>query len=484
MSNTFSISLRTIARNAASVLASDVVTRASTFVLYALVTRHLGLFRFGQLSLALTVVYTAQILATAGLKTLIIREAAKDRSKTGHYLVNGIAIVTGATLISLVLLLGFVRIMGYGADTARVILLLALILLPYTISTICEALFQAVEQMHFIAYVNIPLNLAKAGGAFVLLREGGGIYTVVGLLLLTQGVIAAFELALIVSRVTRPALRIDLGFIHRALRQTAPFLAIDVLISLWGTITIVLLSSFRSESDVGLLSASSQLLTPVVLLYQSVVLSLFPVMCRRYEAGFESLKRLSERVTELLLVIGLPIVVGLSFLAERILVLVYGGQDFALGAIVLRIVVWEVFLRAYTTALGQTLLAGDRERITLSIVAINTMANLVVGVILISQFGLIGAALTIVATRGIGVVQHYIQVSRIAGSVNLLAPMRTPALASLCMGVFLVVFGHHNIVVTIATAALVYAAALGVLTVWSAGGVRHVRTHYRYLWSE
>src|SRR5438552_18209923 len=75
--------------NAASILASDVVNRGTSFVLYALVARHLGAFAFGQLSLALTLFYTFQVLAAAGLRTLVVREVAKDKRKTNSYLVNG-----------------------------------------------------------------------------------------------------------------------------------------------------------------------------------------------------------------------------------------------------------------------------------------------------------------------------------------------------------------------------------------------------------
>ncbi|TEU13176.1 MAG: hypothetical protein E3J25_06220, partial [Anaerolineales bacterium] len=59
--------LRRIARNAASILASDIVSRATTFVLYALVARYLGAVEFGQMSLALSMFYTFGVFAGAGL---------------------------------------------------------------------------------------------------------------------------------------------------------------------------------------------------------------------------------------------------------------------------------------------------------------------------------------------------------------------------------------------------------------------------------
>ena len=68
--------------NAVSILTSDVMNRATSFVLYALVARRLGAHEFGQLTLAFTLFYTFQVFAVGGLKTLIVRQVAKDRAQT------------------------------------------------------------------------------------------------------------------------------------------------------------------------------------------------------------------------------------------------------------------------------------------------------------------------------------------------------------------------------------------------------------------
>src|SRR6266446_4383393 len=50
------MSVRQISGNVFAILSSDVMNRVTSFVLYALVARHLGGHEFGQLSLALTLV--------------------------------------------------------------------------------------------------------------------------------------------------------------------------------------------------------------------------------------------------------------------------------------------------------------------------------------------------------------------------------------------------------------------------------------------
>ena len=201
------LSLLKTGGNALSLLTSDVMNRATSFVLYAMVARNLGAHEFGQLTLALTVFYTFQVFAVAGLRTLVIRQVAKDRNQTGTYLINGGAVVAFSSIFSLVVLCGFVRLMHYPRSTALVILLLSFGLFPYAFSAICEGIFQAWERMRYIPYVNVPVNIAKIGGAFLLLSRRNGLYAVVAILLSSLVAIAAIEAWIILRRFPRAPAR-------------------------------------------------------------------------------------------------------------------------------------------------------------------------------------------------------------------------------------------------------------------------------------
>ena len=127
---------RRLSGNAASLLVSDVVNRGTTFVVYALIGRYLGSYEFGQLALGLSLFYIFHVLSALGLRKLITREVAKDRSKTGLYIVNGSFLIVLASLASVVGLTLFILLMNYSADTRLIIVLLALGLLPQSLSAI------------------------------------------------------------------------------------------------------------------------------------------------------------------------------------------------------------------------------------------------------------------------------------------------------------------------------------------------------------
>jgi len=478
------LSLRKTGGNALSILTSDVMNRVTSFVLYAMVARRLGAQEFGQLSLALTLFYTFQVFSVGGLKTLIVRQVAKDRSQTRLYFLNGIAIVAFTSIASLLALWSFVHVMHYPSSTTRVILLLSLGLFPYTISAVCEGLFQAWERMPYIAYVNVPVNIAKIAVAFFLLTTNRGLYPVVLILLTSLAVIALAEIWVLLRKFSMQPASFDFHFSLKTMRSAATFLGIDGTLAIMSSLNILLLSKLATETEVGLYSAAIQLLVPLLLVYQSIAQSIFPVMCRKVAPGYQDLKRIAEHAIELLLMLALPAAAGLFFIGDRMLSLLYKNPAFSQAFPALRIVAWILILQVFTSVLGQVLVASHREKITLRIVVADTVVNLLVGWPLISIFGLRGAAIALLLTRLADCIQHYTPASRLLSGIPFASIVWKPLVAAACMAGYLAALAGHPGILTGLSATLIYGTALLVVAIWAAGGLRQFRDKYGPLLSE
>ena len=295
-------------RNSAFLLATDVITRATTFILYALIARYLGAFQFGQLSLALTILFTFQILAPAGLRLLITREVANHREKTNLYLVNGSLIATIFTMAAYLLLWLVILILDYSSDTTMVISIIALGLLPFSLSTICEAIFQGWEKMEFIAYANLPRNLSIIIFGYILLSHGYELIAISWLISITYFLVLFIEWIIIVIFIVKPCIVIDIGFVRETTKMSLSFLGFQGAFAISSTVLIFMLSKYAGEAEVGFYNASSQILTPLMLVLQSVVLSVFPAMCRKFESSIQGLKLLSDNLVELFLGLTFPVV--------------------------------------------------------------------------------------------------------------------------------------------------------------------------------
>lgn len=476
-------SVRRMTANFASLLTSEVVNRATTFVLYALVARYLGAFQFGQLSLALTLFFVFQVLAGAGLKTFVTREVARDRRKTGQYLVNGSAIVVVSSLLSLAILMFLVRLLSYSAGTASAILLLSLGVLPFSLSTVNKAVFRAWERMHYIAWANVPVHIAKVGLALLLVRQGHGLFHLILLLLASYATILVLEWWLMLRHITRPRVSVDRHFCVGMIRSTTTFLGITGIVAINTSLDLLLLSRLTNETTVGLYSAGFQLITPLIVVYDTIMMSVFPEMCRRFASGLEGLKRLSAIMLELLLAIALPVVIGLFFLANQVLLFIYGDADFGLASPALRILVWALILVAFTHVLGRALVASLKEKVPLRIVVTSTLIKLLLGLMLVSQFGLLGAAATALLIALVEALMHYGAVSRLLFQMPLRGLAWKPIAGGMCMAVWLALVQGQGLLLSAVSAGAVYAVSLLVLIVWSNGGLRQFTAKYQHLWS-
>lgn len=477
-------SARRAVGNALSVLTSAAVTRATTFVLYALVARRLGTFEFGQMSLALTFFFLFQVLAVAGLRILITRDVAADRTQTDKYLVNGSLVVIISSLMSSVIMFIIVKFLRYPPDTASVILMLSFGLIPLSLSAVFEAVFQGWEKMGYIAYANVPVNIAKIVLAPLMLARGSGINHLIILLLASYAATAVIEWHFILRNISRPQLRISPGFTLKMIGSSRTFLGMDVVIAFLSSMNVIMLSKMGGESDVGIYSAAHQLLVPVSLVQASISASAFPAMCRRFGSSLSGLTEISERLMELLVAISLPSAVGLFFLAEPALLLLYRDHHFLLASDVLRILVWGILMTSLTSVLGGVLLAGGQETTTLRIVAVDTLLNLVLGLALISKFGLIGAAVSTILMKLVDLFMHYVPVARLLPNLPVGRLAWKPAVASGCMAAYLRMVPNQNLILTVVSAAAIYVGILLALLVWSHGGLGQFRARYLYLRAE
>jgi O-antigen/teichoic acid export membrane protein len=275
-----------------------------------------------------------------------------------------------------------------------------------------------------------------------------------------------------------------LSFSLATIRSASTFLGIDGAVAIESSLNIILLSKLATETQVGLYSAATQLMVPLVLVYQSIAQSIFPVMCRRVEPGFQTLKRIAEQAIELLLVLALPTVAGIFFLGQWALSVLYKNRAFLQAVPALRIIAWILLFQVFTNVLGQVLVATHREKITLRIAVVDMLLNLVAGSFLISRFGLRGAAITLLLTRLAACLQHYVPVARLFSGISLAKIAWKPILAAACMAVYLALPTGRVGILTGFSATLIYMIALIALAIWASGGLRQFKEKYFVLLSE
>jgi O-antigen/teichoic acid export membrane protein len=461
--------VRRLTANIGALLTSTVFERAMRFALYAMVARSLGATDLGRLALAVAVFQLVSRLAVLGIPVLATREVAKNPGTVPTFVVNGGVIIVLTSIVGYAVLLVFVRGVGYEADTAQVIWLLFAGLLPFCFSRISEAVFIGLERAEYVAFVNVPVNLLQTLAAFLLLRSGYGMPAIALSLAIAYAVMAILQLAILITKVRPDWSRPNIGAAARMVKDAAPFLGIEGTVVLRSSSTAIFLSILLGETAVGIFSAAVQLQMPIRLVGNVVATGLFPVLVRAYRVSIATLKNAASRAVELVLAVILPAVAGLMVVGDDLLTFIYGGE-FTESDTVLRLLAWAGLGMAMASILGRVLMAADRELLTLRIALVNTTAQIVIGVWLTIQFGVVGAAVAMLVVAVLNILQHYVPVSRLFAGFSIWPMVWRPIVASTAMVLFLIVTASVPVLLRVVLGAVVYAAALLAVSLWSAGG--------------
>ncbi len=464
---------RKLAVNSISMLVNRLTQGIVTFVLTAAIARTLGAYALGQYLLAISYYYIFVNLASQGFKTLFTRELARDPEITPVYLVNGTLLQFVFSIIGYVALVVVVFLLHYSPDTSFICYMMGLTIVPFALSNITEAIFQAQEKMHLIAISTVPVYILRLLAMLWAMQLHYGIEYIAVILVFSESLILAIEWFLL-TKIVKPQWQIKQDFIWNTIKATRMFFAIEGIGIIAGKIDILILSILGSEVLIGIYGAVSQLLQPFYIISSSITLAAFPGMSKAVYLGKEKQRDSTENVIDILLCIGLPFFLGLLFFGKELLLFIYKDPSFAQANVILilNIISLSLITSNFSRAFSYLLIANGFEKFNLLEVTLTTAVGGLAGVVLISQYKLLGAALMSLAMTFTNFsVFTYVVYSRLF-SLQLWRVMRRPLLISGFMLIVFLILQKINLdfLLTIILATCSYCFFAGLLTIRAFGG--------------
>jgi O-antigen/teichoic acid export membrane protein len=173
----------------------------------------------------------------------------------------------------------------------------------------------------------------------------------------------------------------------------------------------------------------------------------------------------------MLLMVSLPLVMALIFFGKELLNLVYHKPDFGNAAVPLAIVSLGLVASSFIRPLSYLLVANRLEHINMREVLVTTTLTGITGIILISQFQLMGAAICVLLMRFISLGQYVYGVSFNLFSVRFWKSLKHPLLiTSLMTLVFWVLENYVQEILKIAAiSTVVYFFLVSMMVAFQAG---------------
>jgi O-antigen/teichoic acid export membrane protein len=469
---------RKLVGNSFALLVNRLVQSIATFVLTAAIARLRGADELGQYLLAFSYYFIFVSIVSQGLKTFFTRELARTPEETSLYFTSGTLLQFILSLLGYGALIVFVSLLPYNADTKIVCYTMGLTVIPFALSNVTEAIFQAQEKMHLIAFSAIPIYLTRLFIMIWVMQIGYGVKFISGIYAFSELLIWLVQVILIVKD-TQIKWQLQKDFIQQTIYNSRTFFALDSIAMISSRIEILLLSILGNEFLVGLYGGVAQLLQPFSIIANSLAGALFPAMSKAVEQGREKQRQLAEYFIEILMTIGLPLTVGLFFLGEELLTFIY-DPSFAEAALALKINAVILLIFPFTRALSNLLVANRLEKINLREVLTTTPIGAIAGVILVSQYQLIGAAILDPLMTAIASIQYLYATYNRLFTLRLWRILRRPLLVSLLMSITLIVLKQFqlNFALKLIIAIAAYSIFFSFISLPTFGAIPGIKTKF------
>lgn len=371
---------------------AQALTRVVAFFYVIFLARTLGVEDFGLYSVALAYFAIISSIADFGFNRFLTREVARDKSKAPELLCN--IVMLRLTLTSVFFAVFAVILYILDPDKMRVslILLATISILPQAVAVTFDAIFVALQKLQFSAISLIFASLTTAICGFLLVSRGFGVMGAVNAVIFGQLVYAVvLILFLYYKNGGLHFTQITLSVLKKALMGSLPYCVLSVLGLVYFRIDTILLSYLKGNFDTGIYGAGYKFLEALVFIPNALSFALFPKFVKLHETYPQKIRKLISQNIKLMFLLGVVVTVLYITILPQVIKIFLPNYLRAIS--VIQILSFSIPFMFVHVPASTVLTSSDKylkKVILLSIVPL--LANVILNLIFIPQFGFIAAA--------------------------------------------------------------------------------------------
>jgi O-antigen/teichoic acid export membrane protein len=398
-----------LVRNFVLLAAGEFTSKLFGFVAFAYLARVLGPGEFGQLEFALAVIFFFTLLVDCGLGSYGARELAKDQSTVKRLTIHVVILRWILAAGAFILLAGCVALMEKPWAVKQLLLLYGLTL--FALPALLPFVFQGLDLMRQVAVASVMRWSLFAAGVLIFVRHPGATWIVP----VVEGVailcVVIYYFVVLPKPFASAEKRIDFRYAFSMFRRAFPIGASELVWALKIYFATVLLGIFINGPEVGWFGAAHRLVVSLHAFVWLYFFNLFPSISRGSLGSFDALQRLMRGSLQITGWLGVFLAAIGTALAKPILTLVYGAQ-YEPGVAAFQVLIWLIPLALASGHFRYTLIAYDRQGLEFLSAACGGALNVILNLVLNATYGIIGAALSLVAAEGLILALSYLFVRK------------------------------------------------------------------------
>ena len=386
-----------VAENTVAQMMATAVSLGFGLVTAAILSRYLGVDRFGKFHYLFAFYYFFLAVNDLGINTVVIREISKNKQRSGEILGSVFLFKLALSLFSLGLAWTTVLWMGFEGDFRRGLLLYGLIL-PLVALQLPTVLYQAHLKLARLSV----LSLINKGIAFIFTLTavwfGFGITGLVIALIFAE---TFYTLLLLwdAQPLIEPGWKWNSHVLGVIVRSGIPIGLTGLLVAVINRASFILLERLSDLHQLGLFSAATKVTSILEVLPLTIMGTLYPLMSRYATQDPARLKSLYQKSVLTLAVLGFSAAILIKLASPLITRLIF-GRAYTEAAPTLAVLVWSIASVYPAVCGGNLLISLGREKVSLFINVLAAILNVFLNFQMIPRWGAFGAAWVAVITYG------------------------------------------------------------------------------------
>ncbi len=360
-----------------------------SFFIGALVARHLGPARYGDMNYAISFVTIFSFLASFGIDNILTRDLVKSgenkekilNTAFGIKIIGGILVIFISTLVSLVVNDKYITLLVF---------IYSLHLLFYSFSVI-DSYFQSIIRYKytFIAQF-ISVILVSIIKLFLIYKQVGTGWFILAIMLDTAFTTLVY-LYIFKRQKNSLKIKLDTGLAKKMILDSWPFVFTGAFFLIYAKIDQVMIGKMLEVTQLGIYAAGGKLAEIWYFIPGIISSVLFPAIVKAKTIDATLYKKRLINLLKLIFLISFVIALIECIFAPFLVWLIFGSA-YSDSAIILRIYTWAGILVAVTTVLNQYLTIENRARLIMFSALAGAVSNVILNIIFIPRYGITGAA--------------------------------------------------------------------------------------------
>ncbi|HEV2236547.1 MAG TPA: oligosaccharide flippase family protein, partial [Ktedonobacterales bacterium] len=295
-----------VARNAAFLFGSQLVTWSLSALMWVIVPRAVGPSEWGEYTLACAIIGVASAVVGLGISVLLIKEIARAPERAGEFIGAGIIARLLMSLPLLALIWGTALVAPYTVHTRIILAILTVWGLIVFVASPLGAGVSAFEKMHITGLGEIVNNaLVALGAVFLVLALHAGMISIAIVCVVGQLLVAGLDLWAL-GKVTRIRLRVSASLVRFVIVGSIPYWISGLVLTFYIWVDSVILSILTVTTVVGWYGVTSRVFAALLFVPTILCTALAPALSHSFRHDPDQHRALMRRGFRLIVGLGLP----------------------------------------------------------------------------------------------------------------------------------------------------------------------------------